>query len=183
MTVAALIARILLCVVAANAVGDEVSSAKSQSCSWNDAVFFSDGWKIPRLSKELIKKHEEHYRYVRKAGEGTHAYDAELTVLVPSEPQAPVSIPIYSLKGGQLEIRDRLATIKSVWRFEKGGRVFAYGVEYQWVAVEKDEVLPLGAVTQRSYYDLKGEGKFQLMTDNEVMPFLPPIPDWLSEHR
>jgi hypothetical protein len=171
---------IIYLLLTASLRGQEDSLANARSCYWNGSVFASEGWKIPRLSKEVIKKHEEHYRYVRKSGNDARLYDAELTVLVPGEPQAPSSIPLYSLKNGQLEIRDRPVTVASVWRFESGGRVFAYGVEYQWVAVEHGEILPLGAVTDRTYYDMKGEGNFQVMTDSESLPFAPPFPDWLS---
>jgi hypothetical protein len=98
-----LVMRVLTCLLlCTNVRSQEDSLIKAPCYYWNGTVFASEGWRIPRLSKEIIKKHEEHYRYERKSGEDIRLFDTDLTVLVPGEPQVPVSIPEKPIPGKTL---------------------------------------------------------------------------------
>jgi hypothetical protein len=163
-------------------------SVLAQGCSTEPAteecrlsgVYRKDGWEIPGLVNATESKRMP-LSYKRNGVEQPMPPGLSVTVLKPSKAESYLFSqtkcqPPKSQdppEGYQKPIK-----VLKLWRFDVGGRVFAYGLEYEPQSVERGarvDTLCFGTVM---FMDTDGSGRFTIMKQWRSLYTPVEVPNW-----
>jgi len=128
------------------------------------------GWEIPGVTDSKVVRSEGPSSVAGVGGVFADALDlrekrASLLVLY-CDPKHP----------GRLVMRDQPVNVRSVTRFRRNQRVFAYRVVADRVEVAGGEWREVGESETLIYYDVDGSGKFKLRRWATLLTL--DVPDW-----
>jgi hypothetical protein len=146
-------------------------AAAQRSCSFAEE-YNPAGWDIPGLADSKVVRSEGPSSVAGVSGVFADALDlrekrASLLVLY-CDPKHP----------GRLVMRDQPVNVRSITRFRRNQRVFAYRVVADRVEVAGGEWREVGQSETLIYYDVDGSGTFKLRSWATL--FTLEVPDWVK---
>jgi len=143
-------------------------------CQCFNTVVNRYGWKIPGLEGSKPEKPTYDYKYpgqqvsvsATEISPGNEFDSLPILRCVPAEPE-------------KLNLWFQSVRVENLWRFEHGGKLFAYGVNGGWGGRDSNgKWTDIGEASLVLFYDDKGDGKFRVMQYTTVYPFAPVVPAW-----
>ncbi len=137
-------------------------------------VFNRAGWDIPGLSK--AKASATTARWTTGGLVGVY-----VDTLISKSPESSVALlSCLPDRVERVEMRTQALDVKEILRFTSNGRVFAYRITAQLMAIEgKSTRVPLAGELMLTFYDEDGSGRFTVMQypGSDLIPRLD-VPTW-----
>ena len=150
------------------------ANATNGNCGARDVYKF-DGWQIPGLAGAVPQ--------------GELLADADvpgvsIREMKPGKTDEPLVIIGCASKaaGGGIDYKALPVVVMQMWRYEFGGKVFAYSVVYPLWHIFKGKRVPLAGYAAVGFYDMDGDGLFTIMRyeEAETMVRDVEVPKWAN---
>ena len=140
-------------------------------------VIKKEGWKIPGLAQSRIAGYRRAF-----AAHGEAPVQIYVTAFKPIR-EIVVNTSLYSFPedGETLVIRQLPISIRSIVRYEVGGKAFCYSIQgVEALYNKRTDTGGYGGEYGFLYYDNDGDGKFESFEiGGHILPFTPKVPTWV----